>query len=58
MDTLYRDVAGLDVHKDSVVACVRHQQAEGGKARAETRTFAGPRRASCWSWPTGWRPRR
>jgi transposase len=39
MDTLYPRCAGLDVHKDSVVACVRHH--DGSKrARQEVRTFA------------------
>ena len=39
MDTLHPDCAGLDVHKDTVVACVRHQPPRG-RARAEVRTFA------------------
>ena len=39
MDTLHRVCAGLDVHKDTVVACVRHQPPRG-RARAEVRTFA------------------
>jgi len=38
MDILHERVAGLDVHKDTVVACVR--LAEGGKATRECRTFA------------------
>jgi transposase len=38
MDTLYRCCAGLDVHKDTVVACVR--RADGsGKAAQQVRTF-------------------
>jgi transposase len=38
MDTLYARCAGLDVHKETVVACVR--LAEGaGKVRQEVRTF-------------------
>jgi transposase len=37
MEVLYPRCAGLDVHKDTVVACVRI--AEGGPARKETRTF-------------------
>jgi transposase len=38
MDTLYRCCAGLDVHKDTVVACVR--RADGrGHTRQQTRTF-------------------
>jgi transposase len=39
MDTLHPHCAGLDVHKDTVVACVRHQPSQG-RARAEVRTFA------------------
>lgn len=38
MDTLYRVVAGLDVHKKTVVACVRRTTPEGRVAE-ETRTY-------------------
>jgi transposase len=38
MDILYERVAGLDVHKDTVVACVR--LLVDGKAKRECRTFA------------------
>jgi transposase len=38
MDVLYERVAGLDVHKDTVVACVRIMT--DGKAKRECRTFA------------------
>ena len=38
MDILYERVAGLDVHKDTVVACVRI--VADGKTRRECRTFA------------------
>jgi transposase len=38
MDVLYERVAGLDVHKDTVVACVRIVVA--GKTTRECRTFA------------------
>jgi transposase len=38
MDVLYERVAGLDVHKDTVVACVRIMA--DGKAKRESRTFA------------------
>jgi transposase len=38
MDVLYPHCAGLDVHKDSVVACIRHSSA--GPARTQVRTFA------------------
>ncbi len=39
MDTLHPHCAGLDVHKDTVVACVRHAAAAGGKPREAVRTF-------------------
>jgi transposase len=38
MDILYERVAGLDVHKDTVVACVR--MVADGKTTRECRTFA------------------
>ena len=38
MDVLYEQVAGLDVHKDTVVACVR--VVADGKPKRECRTFA------------------
>jgi transposase len=38
MDILYPVCAGLDVHKDTVVACVRRLDAKG-KAQQQTRTF-------------------
>ena len=38
MQVLYPCCAGLDVHKDTVVACVRHV-GERGQAREEVRTF-------------------
>ena len=38
MDVLYRCCAGLDVHKKTVVACVRRVDA-AGQARQEIRTF-------------------
>jgi transposase len=37
MEVIHERVAGLDVHKDSVVACVRVMS--GGKAKRECRTF-------------------
>lgn len=37
MDVLHQHCAGLDVHKDSVVACVRH--VVDGTVRREVRTF-------------------
>jgi transposase len=39
VDTLYPVCAGLDVHKETVVACVRRADA-AGKTRQEVRTFA------------------
>lgn len=38
MDVLHKRCAGLDVHKDSVVACVR--LADGAKVNREVRTFS------------------
>jgi transposase len=38
MEVLYERCAGLDVHKDSVVACVPLAVA-GGEVRREVRTF-------------------
>jgi transposase len=38
MDLLYPACAGLDVHKETVVACVRRQGAKG-RVRQQTRTF-------------------
>ena len=37
MEVMHERVAGLDVHKDAVVACVRIMA--GGKALRECRTF-------------------
>ena len=39
MDVLYRRVCGLDVHKKTVVACVR-RMGEGDRVWKEARTFA------------------
>ena len=38
MQVLHRCCAGLDIHKDTVVACVRRVD-DAGKARAQVRTF-------------------
>jgi len=43
MDLLYPSCAGLDVHKDTVVACWR--QAAGAKVEREVRTFKTTTRA-------------
>ena len=37
MEVMHERVAGLDVHKDNIVACVRLMS--GGKAKRECRTF-------------------
>ena len=37
MEVLYTHCAGLDVHKDTVVACVRHMA--NGEVRREARIF-------------------
>ena len=37
MEVLHPHCAGLDVHRDSVVACVRHMA--GGSVKREVRTF-------------------
>src|SRR5262249_45468389 len=39
MDILHPRCAGLDVHKDTVVACVRHCTPQG-QVTQQTRTFA------------------
>lgn len=39
MDIVYEKCAGLDVHKETVVACVRRLDGKG-KAQQETRTFS------------------
>ena len=39
MDTLYPRVAGLDVHKSTVVACLRITDSQTGKAQETVRTF-------------------
>ena len=43
MQLLYPHCAGLDVHKDSIFACVRHLD-EDGKARETVRSFAATSR--------------
>ena len=51
MDVVYRCCCGLDVHKDSVTACVLWAEG-GGKSRPEKRKFATFTRQllelSCW----------
>jgi transposase len=43
METIYEHCAGLDVHKDSVVACVRHWH--NGRVEEEVRSFGSSTRA-------------
>jgi transposase len=38
MEVLHAHCAGLDIHKETVVACVRHMT--GAKVKTEVRTFA------------------
>src|SRR5947209_6370004 len=40
MDVLYERCAGLDVHKATVVGCVRVPGRQRGERRSETKTFA------------------
>ena len=43
MDVMYEVACGLDVHKETVVACVSEKR--GKKVKRETRTFAAHTRA-------------
>jgi len=54
MDVLYARCAGLDVHKDTVVACVRLAEG-GGEVRREVRSFATTTRGllELSDWMTG-----
>jgi transposase len=54
MEILYERCSGLDVHKDTVVACVRLAQS-GGEAKREVRTFATTTRGllELSDWMTG-----
>ncbi len=45
MEVLYKRCAGLDVHKDTVVACARLAQGDSARARMETVTFGTTTRA-------------
>ena len=54
MEVLYPHCAGLDVHKDTVVACVRiHVDGVSGTRSARSRR----RPPSCWRCRSGWRQR-
>lgn len=55
MEVLYRRCAGLDVHKETVVACARLVEQEGARARMETVTFGTTTRAllELSEWLTG-----
>ena len=52
MDLVYARCAGLDVHKETVVGCVRVPGPEPGERQAETKTFAttlqGLRALAAW----------
>ena len=52
MDVVVERCAGLDVHRDSVVATVRLRAGAGASSR---RAASAPRSASSSSSPTGWR---
>jgi transposase len=54
MEVIHERVAGLDVHKDSVVACVRIMS--GGKAKRECRTFGTTTTEleALWDWIASW----
>lgn len=39
MNTIFENVAGLDVHQKTIVACVRTIQPQGGQIAEEVRTF-------------------
>lgn len=45
MEILYRRCAGLDVHKDTVVACARLVEGDAARAQMETVTFGTTTRA-------------
>jgi len=51
MEVLHERCAGLDVHKKTVVACVR--LARDGGVEKEVRTFKTTT-AICWRWGNGW----
>jgi hypothetical protein len=51
MEIVVERVAGLDVHKASVTACVRVPAGAGDRAE-QVETFATTV-PSCWHWPTG-----
>lgn len=40
MELLFERVAGLDVHRDTVMACVRHPKPTGKSRQAQTREFS------------------
>ena len=50
MEVLYPHCAGLDVHKDTVVAALR--LASGGQPKTEI-ALSTPPRLGCWRSPTG-----
>ena len=54
MEVLYPHCAGLDVHKETVVACMRHMV--GGTVKREVRTF-DTTTTGLLAWRTGWHPK-
>ena len=54
METLIERVAGLDVDRDTVVACVRVPGPVAGPRATGTSSRPPPR--ACWRWATGWWP--
>jgi len=57
MDVVVARCAGLDVHKDTVVACVRTPGSGRAAGRAGPHVL-GPPPPSCWGCGIGWSPRR
>ena len=55
MNLIHTCCAGLDVHKKTVVACIRRVGADGAVS-SQVRTF-GTMTAELWRWRTGWTPR-
>ena len=51
MERLLERCAGLDVHKETVAACVR-VPGPGGPRVQHVQTFGT---TVAWRWPTGWR---
>jgi hypothetical protein len=54
MDVIYPRCAGLDVHKQTVVAVRAHCRWRPRRCRRCAPSTRPPR--DCWPWPTGWTP--